>query len=545
MHRAAAILASLILCAGTALASLPFTYQGELLENGVPANGVYPMTFQLTDSQFGGLLLQSVSIPAVTVTNGRFTVELAFQDSHFDSGERYVSVVVNGTTLNPRQRLTYTPRANFADRAREAGTVRVPLVLEGETVVMEAYAAAAAGTGVRGVHLAGTGTAPGVLGQSNSESSGASGLRGEIVSTTPGSQSAGVRGVNNGTGTLGIGVFGSHAGSGWGVHGTAPSGRGVNGTSTNGVGVRGQSTSGIGVEASTTTGVALSASQGASGTMAELGNDQYGVQAWNVDVEGEGTGLFSTGGRVGIEGYATGAGFGLDLTRIGVRGKAGDFNSGAMHLYGVYGFGQAPAGGGGRFAYGVYGIAQSGTSASTGYGVFGEVVGPGQNFAGYFQGNVHVAGTLTKSNGAFRIDHPQDPENRTLTHSFVESPDMLNIYSGVAELDASGRVRISLPGYFEALNTSFRYQLTALGAAMPDLHIAAEVSGNVFEVAGGKPGAKVSWQVTGVRHDAAARALPIIVEEDKPPHQRGKYLNPAAFGAGPDRAIHHAPAPAS
>jgi hypothetical protein len=126
-----------------------------------------------------------------------------------------------------------------------------------------------------------------------------------------------------------------------------------------------------------------------------------------------------------VRGFAPGAGFGSDLTRIGVQGHAGDFVSGAMHLYGVYGFGQAPAGGGGRFAYGVYGVAQSGTDTSTGYGIYGEAVGPGTNYAGYFLGNVHVAGTLTKTGGAFKIDHPLEPETRYLSHSFVESPDML------------------------------------------------------------------------------------------------------------------------
>ena len=49
-------------------------------------------------------------------------------------------------------------------------------------------------------------------------------------------------------------------------------------------------------------------------------------------------------------------------------------------------------------------------------------------------------------------------------------------------------------------------------------------------IAGGKPGMKVSWQVTGVRNDAAAVSNPIKVELDKVGSEVGKYINPEAFG---------------
>jgi hypothetical protein len=51
-------------------------------------------------------------------------------------------------------------------------------------------------------------------------------------------------------------------------------------------------------------------------------------------------------------------------------------------------------------------------------------------YAGLFVGNVKVTGALTKGGGGFRVDHPVDPENNYLSHSFVESPDMTNVYSG-------------------------------------------------------------------------------------------------------------------
>jgi hypothetical protein len=50
--------------------------------------------------------------------------------------------------------------------------------------------------------------------------------------------------------------------------------------------------------------------------------------------------------------------------------------------------------------------------------------------------------------------------------------------------------------------------------------VASEVSGNQFRVAGGRPGLKVSWQLTGIRHDSYANAHRIQVEVDKPPSER-------------------------
>jgi hypothetical protein len=145
-------------------------------------------------------------------------------------------------------------------------------------------------------------------------------------------------------------------------------------------------------------------------------------------------------------------------------------------------------------------------------------------------GNLNVSGTLAKGSGSFKIDHPLDPAAKYLYHSFVESPDMMNIYNGVVKLDARGQAWVVLPDWFEALNQDFRYQLTAMGSPAPKLHIASEISGNRFKIAGGRPHGKVSWQVTGIRHDAFASAHRIPVEEDKPPAEQGTYLHPEVFG---------------
>ena len=161
--------------------------------------------------------------------------------------------------------------------------------------------------------------------------------------------------------------------------------------------------------------------------------------------------------------------------------------------------------------------------------------GCGDSCGNSIRGNLSVSGTLTKGGGSFKIDDPLDPANKTLSHSFVESPDMMNIYNGIVRLDARGEAWITLPQYFEALNRDFRYQLTSIGAPQPRLYIAREVKGNRFKIAGGKASAKVSWQVTGIRQDSWANAHRIPNEEDKPPQERGKYLHPELYGANADQ----------
>jgi len=143
---------------------------------------------------------------------------------------------------------------------------------------------------------------------------------------------------------------------------------------------------------------------------------------------------------------------------------------------------------------------------------------------------------LEKQGGGFLIDHPLDPANQTLAHSFVESPDMKNIYDGVATLDANGQAVVTLPDWFEVLNRDLRYQLTCIGGYAP-VYIAEEVHDNAFKIAGGKPGLKVSWQVTGIRQDAWADANRIPVEQAKPAGEIGLYLYPQGFGQPESKGV--------
>jgi len=145
-------------------------------------------------------------------------------------------------------------------------------------------------------------------------------------------------------------------------------------------------------------------------------------------------------------------------------------------------------------------------------------------------GNLDVSGTISKGGGSFKIDHPHDPANKYLYHSFVESPDMMNVYNGVVIADSDGKATVELPDWFETLNRDFRYQLTPIGNSAPELHVSAEVAGDRFSIAGAKPRQKISWQLTGIRQDAWANDHRIPVEQTKPAAERGKYLYPEGFG---------------
>jgi hypothetical protein len=231
-----------------------------------------------------------------------------------------------------------------------------------------------------------------------------------------------------------------------------------------------------------------------------------GVLGQATNTNGEGSGVWGHTDSAHDNGTGVVASAGLDANYNG----AGD----ALYAY-AYGTGNA-----------IWGVAGEATAT-----------------AGRFTGNVVVTGTLTKGGGSFKIDHPLDPRNKYLYHSFVESPDMKNIYDGVATLDDIGEAVVELPEWFEALNRDFRYQLTAIGAPSPEIHVAEKINDNRFRIAGGRPGAEVSWQVTGIRQDAFANANRVPLEEVKSERERGTYLHPAAFGQPEPLAVYVANSP--
>ena len=186
--------------------------------------------------------------------------------------------------------------------------------------------------------------------------------------------------------------------------------------------------------------------------------------------------------------------------------------------------------------YGIFGHATAG-SGGTAYGVYSTTGGRGTQYAGFFDGPLYASSSHAGVE-AVRIDHPLDAGNMYLQHSSVASPDMMNVYNGNVTPDGSGVAWVELPAWFETLNREFRYQLTCIGGFAP-VYIAQKISGNRFQIAGGKPGIEVSWQVTGVRHDPVAEAHRVEVEMAKPVGERGKYLYPELYGMPESLGIGH------
>jgi hypothetical protein len=99
---------------------------------------------------------------------------------------------------------------------------------------------------------------------------------------------------------------------------------------------------------------------------------------------------------------------------------------------------------------------------------------------------------------------------------------------------------VELPEWFETINRDFCYQLTAIGAPGSNLYIEEEITNNHFKIAGGTPGMKVSWQITGTRNDVWANANRFKVEEEKPDNERDYYLHPELYNKSPESDIEYA-----
>jgi hypothetical protein len=406
-------------------------------------------------------------------------------------------------------------------------------------------------------NIAGQGT---ILGQNASTAPNSSGVVGQITSTDPDRRSAGLRGINNGTGNFGTGVLGIQNGSGIGVDGTvAGAGFGVVGQAgSNGTGVYGDVT-GSGDGSAGVRGLNFSTAADAFGVIGQITSSNPGPSSTALRGINNGTGPAGIGvwgeqhgSGYGVYGSVTGAGLGVvgqagfGGTGVWGSGSTGVFGTGSI---GVLGNGTANGDGvrGINSGTGLAGTGVYGSQAGSGYGVYGTTSGAGVGVvgaksgvagsrAGVFFGNVDVFGTLSKGGGSFKIDDPIDPLNKYLYHSFVESPDMLNIYNGNVTTDANGNATVTLPDYFMALNQDYRYQLTPIGQFAQTM-VSSGVQDNKFSIRTDKPNVQVSWQVTGIRHDPWANANRIPTEVAKTGTEVGHYLYPEVYGLPKEQGI--------
>jgi len=452
----------------------------------------------------------------------------------------------------------------------------------GNTVGVQGVSNSPTGTGVYGLNNAGTGNAVGVFGTSSSATGyGVEGTSPNFVGVYGTGGEFGVLGLTNSTTALGVaGVFGqtSSTNNAAGIQGNA------NALTGNSQGVYGEafSPSGFGV---------LGVNESAGSPTISTNGAPYGVAGASSFV-----GVYGASGASGFippasgvwgdaEGTSTG-------TNFGIFGSAGDGTAGGfindsqisetINAYNATGSSGGavfvgemsyvenrasvlaiigdPGCGAGDNRMAIQ-LSQGGMSNCNNY-----TLTAGNNGETYLNANasetvhlrvnntdalvasgtgVNVVGTLSKGGGSFKIDHPLDPANKYLYHSFVESPDMKNIYDGTVTTDGAGMATVTLPDWFESLNRDFRYQLTVIGQFAQAI-VAGKVANNQFRIQTDKPNVEVSWQVTGIRQDAFANANRIPVEVEKAAADRGHYLYPEAIGQPTSARIgYEAPPPAS
>lgn len=540
-----------------------FTYQGQYEQDGAPAAGPANLRFTLWDDVAEGAMIGfDQKVADVPVVDGAFTVVVnaagEFGLDAFNGDARWLQIEVcadvdcaSTTVLVPRQPITAAPYAHHAPgpwkagqsggiftngpvgigtdapdanlqvndgriRIRESATTerwdlfydppsekfyfqenaafnhlvftkgpdaRVGIGTDNPNAKI--HVSAPAGSAVLGDSPSGNG----VVGTSAAPGFGA------IGGTHSGADGIGVYGEAN-TGSSAYGVYGK-SNQGTAVYGTSNIGIGVTGVSTFNLGVKGTSNVGIGVQGVSTQSPGVEGRSASSDGVYGFSDSSYGVRGYSGD-------------------------------DVGVHGESG---SAVRSLSSV----------------GVTGIGYNGVRAISNGQLGDALYAEGGFFAGNFQGSVQIIGSLNvtggisgKSTVSIHIDHPLDPANKYLIHSTVESSEMMNVYSGNAITDSAGLAEVVLPDYFEALNKDFRYQLTVIGDFAQAV-VSKEIENNSFEIKTDKPHVKVSWQVTGIRNDAYAKAHPFEVERTKTEEERGKYLAPEVFGQPKEMGIYYRP----
>jgi hypothetical protein len=360
---------------------------------------------------------------------------------------------------------------------------------------------------------------PGVYGNSTSnsgvEGQSVNGDGGDFYGETSGSGVMGKSASGNGL----LGVAGSRNTQGFsgiaGVWGDAAAHVGVLGTSNQYAGVQGASGSSDGVYGQsndTNTG------DDVAGVYGFASSGLPGVEGTNTISDGQGTAYGP--GVLGIAGERYNPGSPNAPFVAGVVGSSSAYD-------GVSGISSSSS----RSGVAGYSFGGTGISAYSEIGA-GLFAGTG-NFngadAGDFYGNVLVTGVVSSTSEEAVIDHPLDPANKYLAHAAVQSSEIMNLYTGNITTDELGLATVTLPDWFESLNTDFRYQLTVVGQFAQAI-IKNKIANGKFTIMTNASHVEVSWQVTAVRQDAYALANPLVVERQKSAKERGFYLHPEVYG---------------
>jgi hypothetical protein len=449
-----------------------FTYQGRLTDGGSPADGEYDLRFRLFNAASGGSQVGStVTRGNVDVSDGVFTVQLDFGGGPFRGQARWLEIGVRpGASTGSYTPLT--PRQELTAAPYALYARRIPLDGSGSATTAS---------------------------RSDHDHWGETWFGSDTGLTLEG-------------GDIGLDASGSHRG----VYGEATDDSGT----TCGVHGKSESTSGRGVY-----GWASAYSGETYGVLGQSDStDGTGVYGWASAYSGETYGVY--GESESTEGagvVARGRDAGADLILAGNDDTTGG-DDGRIHSDPDYSSSDIVLITNDAIRID---LDDDGDGEDADFEIYDK--DNNRIFDVDDSGDANIAGQLTKGSGAFKIDHPLDPENQYLYHSFVESPDMMNIYNGNVTTDDDGYATVTLPDYFEALNRDYRYQLTVIGT-FAQVIIAREIEDNQFVIQTDRANVKVSWQVTGIRHDPYAEVNRIVVEQDKPVEERGTYLHPQVWG---------------
>ena len=244
----------------------------------------------------------------------------------------------------------------------------------------------------------------------------------------------------------------------------------------------------------------------------------------------------SSTGVAGVMGVNNRTNGGHGVYGQGVNGVVGE--SANINGYGVWGSNSATTDPGtGVAGIGVTGVAGQSTNTTLSYGLYSYDDGGIYNQLDV-GGNFSAGGTKS-----FRIDNPNDPDNKFLVHFCAESPEVLNIYRGTTILNNNGEATVTLPDYFEKINKNFSYSLTPVGNAAPNIFVKQKIKNGKFIIAGGNPNQEIDWVVYAERNDKYLQKNPEVrnTQPEKTGRYKGKYVHPELYGKSKEQSILYKP----